>query len=59
VAVSATLPTVTPIVAAGMDRIVAASVEQRVGALELAARTKLAMDQYHAGQGRDIVDLLG
>ena len=59
VAVNATLRTVTPIVAAGMDRIVAASVEQKVSALELAARTKLGMDRYHAGQGQSVVDLLG
>jgi hypothetical protein len=41
-----------------MDRIVAASVEQRISAMELAARAKFAMDQYHVGNGSTVVDLL-
>lgn len=58
VAVKATLRTVTPIVAAGLDRIVAASVERGIGALQFAASTKLAMDRYRSGDLPSVVDLL-
>ncbi|MEO7259830.1 MAG: hypothetical protein ABI047_00945 [Jatrophihabitantaceae bacterium] len=58
VAVNATLRTVTPIVAAGLDRIVAASGERRISALQFAASTKLAMDRYQSGAATSLVDLL-
>jgi len=58
VALHPTLRTTTPIVAAGLDRIVAASVERGVTALEFAASTKLAMDRYRSGSLSSVVDLL-
>jgi hypothetical protein len=58
VAIEATLRTVGPLVGVGLDRIVHANLQHRIGPLELAARAVNSLELVGDGLGPEVVGLL-
>jgi hypothetical protein len=58
VAIEATLRTAGPLVGVGLDRIVHANLQHRIGPLELAARAANSLELVGDDLGPEVVSLL-